>query len=124
MPDLIYSVPRPTYPVCYNGTMSPGGWFSGPSAKAVIPRIHRREGDVEDNPVASYLVTFEVQIGLPNFYVLIYDSISTTAGVRIDLSSEVGRQPWLFTFDNDLRMACNGTDANYYVLARYYLPNR
>lgn len=127
MADLVYSLPRPTYPVAYNGELVSGGWFSGlPGTQVTIPRIHRREGDLEDNPVASYLLT--VLGTSANFtFVLgqllyVYDSISSTPGVVIWSGNYTF--PMLFTFDCDLRMACVGANVSYFVLARYYLPLR
>lgn len=126
MAEIAYSVQRPTYPKAYSGTIPSGGWAAGPGNQVVIPRRHRREGDTDENEVASYTLTLLGAASdgnvIPGQVVHIYDALGSNPGYII-----WGGNFFLthtFVFSEDLRMACLNYSTPYYVLARYYLPIR
>jgi len=110
--EISYTAPRPTYFVTYSGTTSTTIPF-------VIPNIHRREGDTDDNPLVRVII----------------QNTSNTTGVQMAVLDETnapclivfpvgdGGRPEEIETDSKLKLLTNGvSNATFLIMAFYAKP--
>ena len=117
MDDVLYATPRPTYIIGYSATIQSGGWGAGIGKQLEIPNHHRREGDLEDNLVASYVLTYVPFAAPGNLFV--YDESAAPCFIV------PGNASWLpvpFVQSSPLKLACENQNVTVYVRAAYYKP--